>query len=310
MSWEHENALSLINNGLFKVTDPGPLRAPINDFSIRRNDKLDIIMETRGPSEAKSSAPDRPSGTVYMNTTSAELENPIGTKVKLLGVTPYRYRISTNSRIGHSELTEEAGIHRLTGMVCDSAGGCYTIEWLENLPTSPFVWPAFIRTETETVTTRKIGIDDDGITLFGKDLSQSSSRHAAKITIGGTPTYVCALARKDSGGLKKPGCILYAGLPDDEFRNRVRSALSFALGVYLVELGSTVYDKDWEIVSFKARSVYSIAGRVMDLPILPPALMSMRGWQHELNPIPLARLVNAILEKYETLKFGDLGWGY
>ena len=310
MSWERENALSLINNGHFEVTDPGPLRAPINDFSMRRNDKLDIIMETRCPPEAKSTAPDCPSGTVRMNTDSAKLENPGGTKVTLLGVTPYRYKTTSHSRTGHSELRELAEIHRLTAAVRDSAEACYTIEWLENLPISPFVWPASIRTETETVTTRKIGLDDDGIMLFGKDLSQSSSRHAAKITIGGIPTYVCALDRKDSDGLKKPGCILYAGLPDDEFRNRARSALSFALGVYLVELGSTVYGKDWEIVSFKARGAYSIAGRVLDLPVLPPALMSMRGWQHELNPIPLARLVNAILEKYETLKFSDLGWSY
>jgi len=36
----------------------------------------------------------------------------------------------------------------------------------------------------------------------------------------------------------KPGCIIYVGNPDEEFRKKVRTAISFALGVYLVDLGS------------------------------------------------------------------------
>ncbi len=61
------------------------------------------------------------------------------------------------------------------------------------------------------------------------------------------------------------------GVPSDEFRKKARTVLSFALNVYLVELGSAVYCKDWEIVSFKARSAYSMGRRVLELPTLPPA---------------------------------------
>ena len=45
----------------------------------------------------------------------------------------------------------------------------YTIDWLENLPMSPFVWPDFVKTKIETATTRKFGLGDDGITLFSTD---------------------------------------------------------------------------------------------------------------------------------------------
>lgn len=309
MSWEHEFALSFINGSHFHVADAGPLRTPINDLSLRRNDKLTLILETRCPPDAKSTAPERPSGTVRINTESVELENIGGMKAKLLGVAPYRYRATSNPNTGTGELKEEAQIHELSAVVRADAEALYAIEWLENLPTSPFNWPASIRTKTETLTTRNIGLGDDGVTLFSKDARLSSSQHAAKIRVGGMEIYVCALERKDGGGLKKPGCIIYVGMPNDEFRKKVRTSISFALGVYLVELGSAICDKDWEVISFKSRSAYSIDGKVLDLPVLPPAHLGTR-WQHELSPIPFARLVNAVFAKYEALGMGDLSWGY
>ena len=217
--------------------------------------------------------------------------------------------MTSNSKTGVGELKEEAQIHELSAVVRTDAGARYTIEWLENLPTSPFHWPASIQTKTETLTTRNIGLGDDGVTLFSKDVRQSSSQHAIKLSVVGMEIYVCALGRKDGGGLKKPGCILYVGTPDDEFRKKVRTALSFALGVYLVELGSAVYDKDWEVIAFKSRSAYSIDGKVLDLHILPPTPLGAR-WQHEISPIPFTRLVNAVFAKYEALGMGDLSWAY
>jgi hypothetical protein len=183
----------------------------------------------------------------------------------------------------------------------------YIIDWLENLPARPFQWPASIDTRTEILKTRKIGIGGDVITLFSKEIEQSGANHAAKITVGGMDVYICALERKD--GVKKPGCIIYVGTPDDQFRKKVRAAVSFGLNVYLVELGSEVYDRDWGIISFKSRSAYSIDGKVLDLPVLPPAPLSMRR-RHELSSLPLERVVNAVFNKYETFDFGNLSWAY
>jgi hypothetical protein len=259
--WDHEFAVPFINEGLFHVTDPGPLRAPVLDLSLRRDKALDLILETKTAPDAKSSAREHPSGTVRITTECASLENIGGVKVRLTGVLPYRVRTSTNYRNGQDEHVEEAKIHALEAVVRSGIEARYTIDWLENLPISPFVWPDFVETKVETGTTRKFGLGDDGITLLSTDSGQSSSRTAAKIAVAGTELYICALRRRDYDDFVKPGCIIYAGNPDDEFRKKVRNAISFALGVYLVDLGSAVYSQDWEIISFKSAAPTALTGR-------------------------------------------------
>ena len=307
--WDHEFAVPFINEGHFRVADPGPLRAPVLDFKLRRDEALDLILETRTAPDAKSTAAEHPSGTVRITTECASLENIGGVKVKLTGVIPYRVRTSTNYRTGQDEHVEEAKIHALETVVRSGVDARYTIDWLENLPMSPFVWPDFVETKIETATARKVGLRDDGITLFSTDTGQSSTRAAAKIVVAGTEIYVCALHRRDNDDLVKPGCIIYVGDPDDTFRKKVRNAISFALGVYLVDLGSAVYSKDWEIISFKSRSAYSIDRKVLDLVVLPPAPLGAR-WQHAIDRVPFARLVNAAFQHYEALDFGNLSWAY
>ena len=307
--WDHEFAVPFINEGHFHVTDPGPLRAPIIDFSLRRDEALDLILETKTAPDAKSTAPEYPSGTVRITTECASLENIGGVKVRLTGVIPYRVRTSTNYRTGQDEHVEEAKIHALEAVVQSGLEARYTIDWLENLPMSPFIWPDFVETKIETATRRKFGLGDEGITLFSTDSRQSSSGAAAKVVVAGTEVYVCALHRRDNDDLVKPGCIIYVGNPDEEFRKKVRTAISSALSVCLVDLGSAIYSKDWEIVSFKSRSAYSIGRKVLDLVVLPPAPMGARG-QHEIDRVPFTRLVNAAFHHYEALDFGNLSWAY
>ena len=307
--WDHEFAVPFINEGHFRVTDPGPLRAPVLDFSLRRDDALDLILETTTAPDAKSTAPEHPSGTVRIATECISLENIGGIKARLTGVIPYRVRTSTNYRMGQEEHVEEAKVHALEAVVRSDVEARYTIDWLENLPISPFVWPDLVKTKTETATTRRIEAGNDGVTLFDTNSRESSSRTAAKIVVAGTEIYVCVLHRRNNDGLVKPGCIIYVGNPDEEFRKKVRNAISFALGVYLVDLGSAVYSKEWEIVSFKSRSAYSIDRKVLDLVVLPPAPLGAR-WQHEVDRIPFARLVNAVVHNYEALDFGNLSWAY
>jgi hypothetical protein len=307
--WEHEFAVPFINDGHFYVTAPGPLRSPVKDFSVRRDEGLELIIETRCMPDAQSTDPERPPGTVHLNVEVVELENIGGMKVTLRGVIPYRFRTRDNYRTGESELTEEAKIYEISAVVPGDREARFTIDWVENLPTRPFHWPGSIDTTTEILTTRKIGIGDDGITLFSKESEQSGANHAVKITVDGVDIYLCALERKDGSQLKKPGCIIYVGTPDDQFRKKVRTAVSFALNVYLPELWSAAYDKDWNPTSFKAYSVYSIDGKVLNLPILPPAPLG-GGWQRGIDHVSFTRLVNAVFHNYEMLDFGNLSWAY
>jgi hypothetical protein len=105
---------------------------------------------------------------VRITTECASLENIGGVKVRLTGVIPYRVRTPSNYRTGREEHVEEAKIHALEAAVRSDIDARYTIDWLENLPISPFVWPDFVETKVETATRRKFGLGDDGITLSAR----------------------------------------------------------------------------------------------------------------------------------------------
>ncbi len=60
-----EECIRLLNEGLFEITDAGPLRQPIRGFSIRRDDKLRLILETEAhPTATSSAAEPRPERSV------------------------------------------------------------------------------------------------------------------------------------------------------------------------------------------------------------------------------------------------------
>jgi len=65
---------------------------------------------------------------------------------------------------------------------------------------------------------------------------------AAGLEVDGLQFYLCNLEKTKGTHAKKPGCIVYVGLPTDEFRERVRRCLSYALGSYLVYLGVSRFD--------------------------------------------------------------------
>jgi hypothetical protein len=114
--WEWESFDSFINSGGFAFSDPGPLHAPINKFTIKRDADLELILETVSGQDAKSNAITHPPGTVRTNTDTAILLGMgSATTVTLTGVQPLTYirSISPNPALG--ELQERSSIHALTG---------------------------------------------------------------------------------------------------------------------------------------------------------------------------------------------------
>lgn len=301
-----EECLGILNKGSFTITDPGPLHQPIRGFYIRRDDKLRLVVEVDADPSASSSAVDHPPGTVRITTERVQLKSLGGLEGELSGVIPYS--VKTHSS-GASEqwLKEEASVHIATTRNPAASEPVRVIDWLENLPQSPFVWPAGTKVVTNTTTTRTIVLDD-GITISTDNDTYRFSNNAVKLTVCGVTFYVCALAPEDDSGIK-PGCIIYDGLPDDGLRKKVRVALSFALGIYLIELGSTQYDAEWGIVSTLARSAYSLGRHAFELHVLPPAPLGPR-FQHELNPVQLAQAVTAFVEAFDRLDLANLHWAY
>jgi hypothetical protein len=305
-----EDALGLVNNGAFRVIDPGPLHAPVRSFAIRRDEKLRLIIDTEASPDAASKAVNHPSGRIMLATERAKLLSPGGTEALIEGLMGSSVTISHgNGKDGL--LRESVKVHRLTVSPGDVGSTAYTIDWLENLPRGPFIWPDSYKMQRQTSVTRTFGRSEDQIIRSDGVENLSFANSAARITVDGMTVYVCALDERLAAGTIHPGCILYAGRPDDEFRRKVRVALSFVLGVYLVDLGTTFYDYAWQVLLAIARDAYSIGMRAFDLHAAPLAPVGAETrFQFELTEEGLDRAVNAFVAAYDDLDLGNLSWAY
>ena len=180
-----EECLSIINNGQFRVVEPGPLHAPIHKFSLHRNEKLTLILETDADPKATSTDVSPPPGTVRFNTERTRLVNSVGVEAELVGIISYSVREAGTAPLDYT-LKESAQVHFATVTPGDTATAAYTIDWLQNLPASPFVWPDPITTTTTTTKSQIIGlIADGGLTISSDNEQFSLSYTAAKLTVSG-----------------------------------------------------------------------------------------------------------------------------
>ena len=315
-AWEWETFESFINEGIFHITDPGPLHAPVRSFSIKRNDKLQLILSTVAKGNARSTAIQHPEGTVRANTDKLEMVSILGNKVIATGVQPLGYHQSASAPDWIGQLREEASIHYLEAVTGNIGEPAYTIDWLANVERSLFVWPDILKDETRVTKTRSVGLGQDGLTLSSCDTDYSSGRCCVKLIVDGITIYFCVSSpsTSESAVCSKPGLIIYLGTPSDDIRQKIRECLSFSLGMYLVYLGNTAFCKEWRPLSFEATSAYSIDRKVFDLPVLPPAPIGTKsGGRTHLNVLDsacLSRMVNAIYTKYDELQFMKLSWAY
>ena len=302
-----EECLRILNEGHFQIVEPGPLHTPIHGFSIRRDEKLTLILETEVQSNATSGAIDHPPGTVRMSTESARLRSIGGVDAELFGIIPFSLK-TRSSGVTEHQRKEQSRVHIARTHLGGDSPAAYVIDWLDNLPASPFVWPAASRVVTKTTLTRTIALDD-GITIARESDESRVSHNTAKLTVEGTTFYLCALGFDDNVEGSKLGCIVFDGTPNDGFRKKIRTALSFALGLYLVDLGTTHYDRDWHIVSTLARSAYSLDRRAFDMGPDQLAPLGPR-YRNELNLGQLTRAVTALVSAFDELDLANLSWAY
>ena len=294
--WKDQN-IEMLNEAGFKVSDPGPLHAPVLSFRIRRDEHLKIVLETETALDAKSIAEKIPSGTLRYSTETATIVH------KFTDATATLTGVQTLSVSQQEDcLREIATIHEVTTKLQDVSKAAYTIEWIANMPSS-FMWPDSIDMVADKTTT--ITVSD--LTVTESDERRSGSNAAARLTIAGHTLYICVPPRSSKS---RAGCIVYTAAPDDETRKKVRTALSFALGVYLVETGHTLYDPTWLIVGATSISPYSLDGRALDLPIMPLTWLTDRNYQFDISRQKLQRMVEKLVSAYHTLDLGNLAWAY
>jgi len=304
--WEWESFDSFIDYQS-KVANAGPLREPISSLSIKRDDKLQLVIETVAAQDAKTSAIIPPLGTVRTNTDTVELDS-YGVKVVATGVQSLGFRSKINQESRLEEFRENVLIHSLEAVIENSGDAVYTMEWLANVE-DRFIWPDLTNDETDFVTLRSFGNAKDGPILKCSRKSFGGSRNCVKLSVANVDLYLGVSLTTLTEKRIKPGFILYIGTLSDDVRLKIRDCLSFSLGMYLVYLGYSTFNQDWDLTSFKAVSAYSIDEKVFDERTLPPSPLGSR-WENEIDSLLLTRAINALYSKYDTLEFGRLSWMY
>jgi hypothetical protein len=299
LDWKNQ-AIEMLNEPGFSVTDRGPLHGDIRTFRVRRNDCLTLLIDTEaargGNFPRRAIAP----GTARINPDNVMFENPSGAKAVLSAV-------DTTRRFESGDTVREiARIHELTVTLPDAGPPAYTIEWLENLP-SHHNWPNIV--ERIEGTEKKLSFTDDRITVVNPDGLLGTGRHAAFLEVAGHKLYIWGPTLAREGPTPRSGCIIYEGAPDELTRKKFRTALSFAFGAYLVESGRTVFDKDWRVVSAAARSAYSLGGRAAELTVQPLMWLSDRA-DFDIGRADLTRMVERLFAAYDDLDLPNLSWAY
>lgn len=307
--WQYECFEDYLHSLHFKVKDAGPLLSPVREFTVTRNDRLSLILETLVVgTQLKNCTQDHPVGTVRLANDKVEFVGHGGMRCTAIGVS-FRSQSETWDAEHIKQTKQKAKVQSLTALVRPDVAGVYTIDWLENLDKESGIWiGSIIKDHQQTTDKRTFGYDDRVELAGGENVSHTVTKRVLEMVIGGLRLYLCSAAPEYAKGRAKPGYILYCGTPDEDERKKIREILSYCLGNYLVYLGSTTLGEKSELVGFCAVSPPSI-GRIYDVVSQPPAPLGYQ-YQFEVNQQTLERMANAIYAHFDELRFSSFSWAY
>lgn len=297
-----------INKGHFKVDEPGPLYFPIMDLTIKRDENLKLILTTTSDFNSKSDSIDHPPGTVRINNDAVELTSSSKRKVRMYGIQPLSYTISTDAN-GNSIRTELSSVNFVAADVRDANTEKYLIEWLENVDDGHFKWPEFVGTNTKTHTLVSVGTEPNKVEIPEESSSEGGSTSGVFLEVGRHKLYLVSTGNDAKSVGVKSGYILYLEIPTSDERKKIRDCLSFIMGRPLIKTGYSIFNPEWLLVSFKSVGAYSLNGAAFSVSSLPPFPLGERS-QGEINSNNINALVSALYNGYEEYKFGHLSWAY
>lgn len=307
--WEVETFERLLNNGMFHITDYGPLCSPISRFDIRRDDKQRLLLTTRCDEKSRNGSINSlklPAGTVHSSIASITLSSSDMTVIAK-GVMPFNQSSShhvTNVR----EVTEKIWINSLESVPDDVDLVHQLIEWVDNVDTSLYIWPHNLEENLETRATRTLSGGGETLIQHAKERTLSS-RGCLRLNIAGNEIYIAPFKNHKGERPSGPGFILYKKFPCDDIRRKIRECLSFAFGLPLVYLGYTLLSKEFEFIGFHAVTPYIIDKRIYSFQALPPAPVG-NGHARLIDPEVFLKTVNALFAHYDELGFQHISWIY
>jgi hypothetical protein len=311
--WEWECFEKWITKESFGVTDSGPLAGSVTEFLIRRDQNLNLILETTSFNAPNQSSTIHPE-TVFIPIDQVKFENPS------LGYSATAYGVIRKSRSDDYSLLETKGViaNEISSVIAlegllSNENPEYIIEWLENIGGS-FIWPHSFSDQTMGETRRIFHSPTGEIVLIsrtgGEEFPQRWCYHCcARISIEGTELFIGSFHGLKANHVKKPGFILYKGNPSNEIRSKIRDCLAFSLGTFLIYLGFTSFDANWTPVSFRSESAEAINNNdIRNLSRLPGPLGNRFEW--EINPEQLQKVVVGLYSKYDTYQLQSAFWSY
>ncbi|UJP05357.1 MAG: hypothetical protein LZF61_11095 [Nitrosomonas sp.] len=311
--WEKETFESLLNSGMFKVTDYGPLYSPITSLEIKRNDKKELILTTysgRNSQKDKHEFDNLPSGSIHSLTDGITLFGADMTVIAK-GVWSRGYYVEPDLKTKTCVRKEISWVKTLEAIPENTEQVHQLIEWVENLDTSLYFWPHSLSEKREISATRIFNNKNEELKQHIKQPEYFSARGCLCVNIDGNEIYIASFEEKESKRPNGPGFILYQKFLCEDVRRKIRECLSFTFGVPIIYLGYTLLSRKYEFIGFKAVTPHIIDESIFSRQALPPVPVGEAAEIcRRINPIVFSRTVNALFAHYDDLNFRQLSWDY
>ncbi|MCC8977586.1 hypothetical protein [Bradyrhizobium acaciae] len=301
-----ENIFDYFNNGQMSVTKSELIQTPTTRISLRRNDDLDLIFEFTSRMPIIDRPEQYPAGTVRSADETIEFRHSAGPIASARGVIDRGIR-SCRAADGQTETVQTYSAHSIELDLQRPVQPAYVVEWILNIPDG-YIWPEPVRFKSIETSTKSVGAGEAEIQMNASSETGGGGL-ALHLRISGVDLYVMPSIDKSERD-KKPGQIVYRGCPSQEFRDKVRTCVSFVLGKPIVYLGHTEYCHDWQPTSMRSVDALSFGGAAFKLPDLPPYPISDPRYENVLDPKRVADMVEILLKNFDAIKFNEVSWTY
>ncbi|MEB0043704.1 hypothetical protein, partial [Pseudomonas sp. MH10] len=304
---EWEQFEEILLSSRYRLTDSGPLYGPVKSFSIKRNSKHQIILSTISAGNAKTSEVEWPPGTLRVNTDVVYFEDYLGCTARAVGVIGFDHR-KTDNYISGGSVTKQESIVGHIEATFPNVTVDMQVDWFINMDDGSLLWPHSKRVEEESTRTVRWISGNDELILNSSDNMVKSGSSCFALSVAGNDIIIGRSHSELNEGPKR-GYILYKKETPDDVRRKIKDCVSFALGIYLVYVGTAGFSKDGGLGYFKSISAYTIGDRVFEIYRSPAAPLGFT-YQGELDPALTSRIINSLFDAYDQYRFEDVFWQY
>ena len=212
---------------------------------------------------------------------------------------------SFNLSFHTSKINAEASLESIQFVSETYKNSEYIVEFIDNIPIY-HSWSDIVDTKIKKQTNVKIG------DIKIKQISENSffSANCLNLNINNQEVYLSRNKEKN-GKEYANGTILYKGNPTKELRDKIRNILSFFIGRTLILLEETFYDKNWNIVLFKAFSPdNTMNNRAFKINTILPLPLNNKLNNKEIDSKVLSNNITLFLDNYRLCDFNHISWLY